>query len=148
MDMASRTSQVGNQARMKKSKSFKIVGALLILAALCLGISRIYYPSPREFSVQELDTLVANKTLVRAKIVPTIYDGVYSIEGSFKSGAKQQSFCLTTHLDETRLQRLTEMKDVKIHLPGQGSRAQWVNIIATLFIAGLVGFVVLHQVRL
>lgn len=134
---------------MKKSKRFKIVGSLLILAALCLSIGRMYNTPPKEFSVQELDTLVASQHLLRAKLIPTIYDGVYTIEGSFKAPeGKERSFKLTTHLDEARLQRLTGMKDVQIHLPGQGSRAQWVNIAATLFIAGLVGFVVLHQVTL
>jgi cell division protease FtsH len=134
---------------MKKSKRFKIVGSLLVIAALCLSIGRLYHTPTKEFTIQELDTLVTNQKVVRAKVVPTIYDGVYTIEGTFKSAAdKLQSFSLTTHLDQARLQRLTEMKDVKIHLPGQGSRAQWVNIIATLFIAGLVGFVVLHLVNI
>ena len=67
---------------MKKSKSFKIVGALLILAALCLGIGRIFHTPAKEFSVQDLDSMLANKTLVSARIVPTIYDGVYAIEGA------------------------------------------------------------------
>lgn len=134
--------------RMKKFKSFKIVGSLLVLAALCLSVGRIYHTPPKEFSIQELDGLVAKQSLVRAKIVPTIYDGVFAIEGTFKDAGKVREFNLTTHLDEARLQRLTEMKDVKIDLPGQGSRAQWVNIIATLFIAGLVGFVVLNHVSI
>src|SRR5688572_30216385 len=134
---------------MKKSKRFKIVGSLLLVAILCFSIGRIYHTPPKEFSVQELDALVAAKSLVRAKVVPTIYDGVYTVEGNFKNPAgKLQSFNLTTHLDEARLQQLTQTKDVKIHLPGQGSRAQWINIAATLFIAGLVGFVVLHQVSI
>src|SRR4051812_25094756 len=134
---------------MKKSKRVKIVGCLLLVAALSFSIGRLYHTPPKELSVQDLDRLVTNNTLVRATISPTIYTGVYGIEGAFKSAAgKAQSFNITTHLDEARLQRLTEMKDVKIHLPGQGTRAQWINIIATLFIAGLVGFVVLHQVNI
>ena len=134
---------------MKKSKRVKIVGSLLLLVALCLSIGRLYHTPSKEFSVQDLDGLVAKSALVKARIVPTIYDGVFEVEGTFKNDAgKTQSFNMTAHLDEPRLQRLTEMKDVKIHLPGQGSRAQWINIFATLFIAGLVGFVVLHQVRI
>jgi len=134
---------------MKKSKRVKIVGCLLLVAALCLSIGRLYHTPPKEFAVQDLDRLVTNNTLVRATISPTIYTGVYGIEGTFKNAAgKVQSFNITTHLDEAHLQRLTEMKDVKIHLPGQGARAQWINIIATLFITGLVGFVVLHQVNI
>jgi cell division protease FtsH len=134
---------------MKKSKRAKIVGCVLLVAALCFSIGRLYYAPPKEFSVQDLDALVANNTLIRAKVVPTVYNGVYGVEGTFKNDAgKAQSFNITTHLDEARLQRLTAMKDVKIHLPGQGSRAQWINIMATLFIAGLVGFVVLHQVSI
>ena len=134
---------------MKKSKRVKIVGCLLLLAALCFSIGRLCYTPPKQFSVQDLDGLVAREELVRARILPTVYHGVYEIEGTFKDAAgKQRPFNLTAHFDEARLQQLTQMKDVRIHLPGQGSRGQWVNIISSLVIAGLVGFVVLHQVRL
>lgn len=134
---------------MKKSKRVKIVGSLLLLAALCFSIGRLYHTPPKEFSVQDLDGLIAKNALVKAKIVPTIYDSVYEIEGTFKDDAgKSKSFNMTAHLDQARLQQLTQTKDVRIHLPGQGSRTQWISLVSTLFIAGLVGFVVLHQVRL
>lgn len=135
---------------MKKSKRVKIVGCLLLLAALSFSVGRFYYYTPpKRFSVQDLDGLIANSALVRAKIVPTVYHGVYEVEGTFKNPAgKAQSFRTTAHLSEVHLQKLTETKDVTIDLPGQGSKAQWINIISTLFIASLVGFVVLHQVRL
>ena len=134
---------------MKKSKRVKIVGCLLLLAALCLSVGRLYHTPSRQLSVQDLDGLLVRSELVRARIMPTVYHGVYEIEGTFKPAAgKPQPFNLTAHLDEARLQQLTQMKDVRIHLPGQGSRAQWVNIISSLVVVGLVGFVVLHQMRL
>ena len=134
---------------MKKSKRAKIVGCLLLLAALCFSIGRVCYTSPKPLSVRDLDGLIAKGALVRAKVVPTIFHSVYEIQGTFKNATgKIQSFNVTTHLDEARLQQLTAMKDVAIDMPRQGSRAQRINIISTLFIAGLVGFVVLHQVRL
>jgi cell division protease FtsH len=134
---------------MKKSKNLRIVLGLVVLtAALALGIGFWRHTPAKEISAIELSRLITEKQIVRAKVTPTIYTGVYAVEGQLKGASKAQDFNITTHLSEEDLRALTQMPAVKIEVPGQGSRAQWINIISTLFIAGLVTVVVMHQMSI
>src|SRR5688572_24268877 len=130
---------------MKKSRNLRIVlGLTVALLAIGVGIGFWQHAPAKEITTTELAELIARKEIVSAKISPTIYTGVYTVEGARKAAPKARDFSITTHLSETDLRALTQLPAVKMEVPGQGSRAQWINILSTLFIAGLVTVVVFH----
>src|SRR5205814_10312921 len=50
--------------------------------------------------------------------------------------------------EPAQVNALLEQSNVKVDLPGQGSKSQVVNIISTLIIAGLVSVLIIHQMRI
>ncbi len=134
---------------MKKSRNLRIVlGLTVALLAIGVGIGFWQHAPAKEITTTELTELIARKEIVSAKVSPTIYTGVYTVEGALKATPKTRDFSITTHLSEADLRALTQLPAVKMEVPGQGSRAQWINIISTLFIAGLVTVVVFHQMSI
>src|SRR5256885_1141572 len=123
-------------------KAWKKVGLVLgvIFVAIALGLV-IYYrwrlPS-EEINRARLNHLVQNKLIVSATVAPTPYAGIYSVEGSSKSGGKPARFTITTHLDEAQIKTLLDSAETKMDVPGRGSnKGQWANIVCSLLIAGL-----------
>ena len=136
---------------MKILKNFKVIVAL-ILALGAIGVvigfcARV--PSSALTRAQMLQ-LIEDKSITGASITPMIYQGFYSIEGSYiaKPGAKPKGFTITTHLDEGQMKGLLAQANAKVDLPGQGGRSQIVNIVSTIIIIGLIGVLVVHQMRI
>src|SRR5437899_3879432 len=136
---------------MKILKNFKVIVALtLALAAIGVWIGvRSHVPSS-EITRTEMLQFLEKKIITRASITPLIYQGIYNVEGSYLAtpGATAKKFFITTHLDQAQVNALLEQSNVKVDLPGQGSKSQVVNIISTLIIAGLVSMLIIHQMRI
>ena len=134
---------------MKLSKKTKLVaGTTLILLGLGLILTCALRAPVKEITRTELDQLVQTKGITEGHIVPTPYAGIYDVEGTRKLGGKLKQFSITTHLDEAQVTSLFAQNTVKVQMPGQGIRGQWVNIISTLTIVGLVIMLVVHQSRI
>ena len=52
------------------------------------------------------------------------------------------------HLDEAQIKSLFEQSALKLELPRPGMRDQWVNIVSTLVIAGLIIGMIYYQTNL
>jgi ATP-dependent Zn protease len=134
---------------MKLSKKTKVVaGISLILLGLGLILACALRGPVPEITRTELDQLVQTKGISEGHIVPTPYAGIYDVEGSRKLNGKLRRFSITTHLDEAQITTLFGQGGLKVQIPGQGIRGQWVNIISTLTVVGLVLMLVVHQSRI
>src|SRR6266850_999516 len=124
---------------MKRFKNFKVLAGLgLVLLGVAL-IAGYYFRTPtQEISRPELNYLVQKNQITEGRVLPTPYNGVYHVEGTRRAGSQTGNFFVTTHLDEDELAALTARKSVKMELAGLGRNGQWVNIISTFVIGGLV----------
>jgi cell division protease FtsH len=132
---------------MKRLKNPMFIGGLsLLVVGLVVIISVLFMRTPAcEITRAELDKLIRSKAITEGQITPTPFAGIYHVTGSRMSNGKPQKFVVTTHLDETQAKEVFAQGGVKIDMPGQGSRGQWVNMISTLVIAGLVIMLVVYQ---
>jgi hypothetical protein len=117
----------------------------LILAGLSLlgiGLLSIYLfrPSTKELTPEEWEQVREARTLTQGRVQPTAYAGIFDITGERMGGAHPQRVHITTHLDEAQLKAICAQPGMRVGLPGQGLHAQWINIISTLVVAGLVVF--------
>ncbi|HLP76978.1 MAG TPA: hypothetical protein VK327_08670, partial [Candidatus Paceibacterota bacterium] len=131
---------------MKRPSNLKfIAGIALILLGLGLIAAAILKTPSREITRAELSRLIEQKQITEGRAVPSPYSGIYRVEGTFKAGGAAQHFHVTTHIDENEAKALFAQSAVKIEVPGQGVRGQWINILSTLIIGGLVLALILHQ---
>ncbi len=131
---------------MKFLRNKKAVAATtLLLVAIVSVVAWFYHTPSREITRTELDQLVAAKAVTIGRVVPTPYTGIYYVEADKKTGGQAEHLYVTTHLDDAQVKGLLAQTGVKVELPGQGLRGQWVSIVSTLFIGGLVVSVVLFQ---
>jgi len=117
--------------------------ACLVLALPLFGAWFFRTPA-KEITAVQLQQLIESKAITHGQVVPTPYPGIYQVEGNNGKG----KFFVTTHLEETQVKALLAASGTKIELPGQGIRGQWVNIVSTLVIGGVVIMVVLHQTNI
>ena len=130
---------------MKRPKNLKfIAGLALIVLGLGLIAAAVFKKPSHEISRAELSQLIEQKQIVEGRATPSPYSGIYRVEGTRKVNGKTDKFHVTTHMDESEAKAMFEQSAVKIDLPGQG-RAQWLNIISTLVIGGLVITLILYQ---
>ena len=134
-------------------KYFKNINVLAGLALILLGaglFTAYFLRTPsRELTRTELAGLLESKTLLEASVKPTPYAGIYLVEGKNKTaGGTLEKVYLTTHLDESQVKNVFNQSGIKVDLPGAGLRGQWVNIVSTLLIAGLVIMLVVYQSRI
>src|SRR6266481_5507870 len=137
-----------------KMKYFKnlywVVGGLFLLL---VGIGGTVYgvahrtPS-REINRVELEQLMQANAIGEGRVTPTPYPGIYYLEGVHKNGQKTEKIYITTHLEEAQTQKLFADSGVHVEMPGTGLRGQWVNIISTVIIAGLVIMLVMYQTNI
>ena len=124
---------------MKHLKNFKLIIGLSLIALGCGLIAGYFLKTPsHEITRAELSQLIQQKQITEGHAIPTPYNGIYRVEGTRKVNGKPENFYVTTHLDETEVKALFAQSGVKIEMPGEGMRGQWVNVISTLFIGGLV----------
>jgi cell division protease FtsH len=132
---------------MKRPKKFKLIAGLGLVLLGCALMAGYFFHTPvKEISRTELTELIQKNWITDGQATPTPYAGIYRVEGTEKiNGGGTQKFFVTTHLDEAEIKTLFAQSGIKIQMPGQGMRSQWVNIVSTLLIGGLVIMMILHQ---
>jgi cell division protease FtsH len=134
---------------MDLKKNQKIIfSALLgaVLVGLAVGYYYLHLPS-HEITRAKLSELIQGKKIVQGVVLPTAYAGIYTVEGDFRenSTAKSQPFKVTTHLDDAQIKELFSVSGISIDASGSSSKSQWINLISTFLICGLVICIVMHQ---
>lgn len=131
---------------MKRLKKYKLIIGLALIA-LGAGLITAYClrtPS-HEITRAELSQLIQQNQIVSGEAIPSPYNGIYQVVGTRKVNGHTEKFYVTTHLDDSEVKSLFAQNGVKIEMPGQGTRAQWLNIISMLFVGGLVVGLVAYQ---
>lgn len=140
-----------NIKRMKISRGFRfIVGGLVCLVITALFFGFWQSPDAHEISRSQLELLLRGKMIKEAAVTPTVYDGIYEVSGTYALSptSEKEDFSITTRLDDTQVHQLMTTAGVKVQVPGKGNKAQAVNIISTLVVAGLIIALIVHQSRM
>src|SRR5438094_669110 len=95
---------------------------------------------------------ISFKGLIDGRVTPTNYSGVYRVEGKRKvgtglrkAGTRTERVFISTHLDEAHIKSLLDATGTKIEMPDHSMRGQWVSVISTLIIGGVVVFMFMFQ---
>jgi len=121
--------------------------SLTVLGGALIAAYFLRSPS-KEITQTGLEQLWAEQGITEGRVTPTIFPGIYQIDGKRKSHGKLERFFVTAHLDENHVQTLYTQKGIRIDMPGQGARGQWASIVSTVVIAGLVIMLVVYQTNL
>ena len=121
---------------------------LIFVGFLAMGAALWFRNPPKEITRAQLEELIASNGLIRGRVTPTPYTGIYEIEGKRKIGGKTGRIFISTHVDETQLKSLLAQADAKLEMPGQSMRGQWINIVSTVIIAGVVLTLVMFQMNI
>jgi cell division protease FtsH len=130
--------------------NYKVIGGVALIA-LGLGLATVAFlrAPARELTPVELTQALTANQLLHAKVRPTPYSGIYSVEGRLKKHeGKTEKVFISTHLPEAQVSALFAQQGVKVIVPGQGLRSNWVNILSTLIIAGLVVGLIVYQMSI
>jgi cell division protease FtsH len=131
---------------MKHFKNLKLVIGLALFVVGCGLLAAYFLRTPsHEITRVELNQLIQQNQVSDGHAIPTPYNGIYRVEGTRKVNGGTEKFYVTTHLDDDQAKALFAQSGVKIEMPGQGLRGQWVNIVSMLFIGGLVVMLVAYQ---
>jgi cell division protease FtsH len=133
--------------KLLKNPKFLTGVGVALLGVLLLSIY-LLRPSDQEITRIELQSLIDSKSIAEARVSPTPYPGIYSVEGLKLVGGKKSRVHVTTQLEEAQVKALLAQSGVKVTLPGQNIRGQLVNIISTVIIAGLIVFLIVYQTRI
>jgi cell division protease FtsH len=134
---------------MKFPKHFRLIVALTLVLVGCGLITAYFLKMPsHEITRAELSRLIQQNQITEGHAIPSPYSGIYRVEGTRKVNGKPEKFYVTTHLDDSEVKALFAQSGVKIEMPGEGMRAQWVSIVSTLFIGGLVIGLVAFQANI
>jgi cell division protease FtsH len=131
---------------MKRFKNYKFILGIALITVGC-GLMAAYFlrGSEHEITRAQLSESIQQNQIVDGRAMPTPFSGIYRVEGTRTVNGKAEKFYVTTHLDDSEVKTLFAQSGVKIDMPGQGLRGQWVNIVCTLFIGGLVVALVAYQ---
>src|SRR4051794_13721317 len=130
---------------MKRFRNPKrIAGLILVVLGIALITAYFCHAPAHEITRAELNSLIENKQIRDGRVLPTPYAGIYHVEGARPAGAQTEHFFVTTHLDDAQIKALLEQSGVKVEMPGEGFRGQWINIVSTLLIGGMVVMLVLY----
>lgn len=131
---------------MKYCKNLKFVlGLGIFILGLSLSLGWYFHVPTRQIDHAALDQLLASKELTDCKVMPTPFAGIYQIEGTHKVLNKTEKISINTHLDDAQLQSLQQRAGVKLDLPSTSGREQWINVILTLAVIGLLGGAIYYQ---
>lgn len=135
---------------MKRPKKVKLIaGISLVVFGIVMIVATAVFKTPKhEITRAELNQLIEQNQITDGRAMPTPYAGIYRVEGKGKIGGKIEQFFVTTHLDDAQIKSLFEQSGVKVEMPEQGLHGQWVNIVSTLVICGLVVVLIAYQTRI
>src|SRR3954454_16820229 len=139
--------QVRSMKKLLKNAWF-VSGVGLVFLGITLVSAYCLRTPASEITRGELEQLIAAKGISEGSVTPTPYSGIYQVEGVRNSGGKSGKFYVTTHLDEGQVKALFAERGIKVDMPGQGARGQWVSIVSTVLIAGLVIMMVVYQTNI
>src|SRR5437762_394478 len=124
---------------MRRLQNIKVViGIFLMLGGLGLMLAWGIRVPAREIGRIELRQLLDSKLLSQTIASPTPFPGIYHIEARHQLGKKSEKVFITTHLDDAEVHQLFVERGIKVDLPGEGLRAQWVSVLSTVMVLGLV----------
>lgn len=115
-----------------------VIGIALMICGISLILAWLFHLPAREINRSELEQFLASNALSELVAEPSPYPGIYHLEGRHKVGHKPERVYITTHLDEPDIKRLFEQRGLRVDLPGQGLRGQWVSVFSTISVIGLV----------
>jgi len=125
-----------------------LLGVTFIVVGISLLLIWFFRVPTREISRLEFQQLLQDNRLTGIIATPTPYAGIYQVEAQHQAGRHLEHVFGTAHLDEGQLKSLLGRDTVRLDIPGQGLRMQWVNILSSLLIAGVVITVVTLQYRI
>ena len=134
---------------MKFPKNLKLIIGLALIVIGCGLVAAFFLKTPsHEITRAELSQLIEKHQITDGRATPTPYSGIFFVEGTRKINGHAEKFYVTTHLDDTEVNALFAQTGIKIEMPGQGMRGQWVNIVSTLIIGALVVMLVIYQANI
>lgn len=125
-----------------------IAGAALIILGVTLILVWCFRVPSRELTRGEFQQLLQTNGLSSTVAVPTIFPGIYEVEADHHARGKTEKVFITTHLDEAQVKSLLEENRARISLPGQAGHVQWVNVVCSLAIAGVVISLMAFQLKI
>lgn len=125
-----------------------VIGIGMILGGIAMILAWFLHTPAREISRSEFETLLLAKTLLQPVAAPSPYAGIYHVSGRHKLANRLERVYLTTHLDEAEVKQLFEQRGLKVDLPGEGLRGQWLSIASTITVVGLVVGLMYFQTNL
>src|ERR1051325_7401288 len=103
---------------MKKPKQVGLtIGIIIVAVAAALLIRYRWCLPPDEINRARLDQLLKEKSIVSATVTPTLYPGIYTVEGAWNSASKPAKFTITTHLEEAQVKALLDGVDANVDVP-------------------------------
>jgi cell division protease FtsH len=115
-----------------------VLGMGLVILGVALLLVWFFRAPARELTGAEFQRLLQTHGLGSAVASPTIYPGIYQVEGTQKTGGRTEKVFITTPLDQAQVRSLLEQNHARVSLPGQSAHIQWVNVVASLAIAAVV----------
>jgi cell division protease FtsH len=118
--------------------------SLALMGCIIFAVCFFHTPS-KEITRAELEDLIRTQSIKDARITPTPYAGIFSVEAKRQVKGHAEDIFVSTHLEDYQVRQLLESGAAKIEMPGLGMKAQWVNVVSTLVIGGLVVMLVVYQ---
>ena len=115
-----------------------VIGISLIIGGIIMMLAWFFHSPGRDIGRPEFQALLNTNALLHPVVTPLPYGGIYHVRAQHRLGKKTETVYLTTHLDETEVTRLFDQRGLKVDLPGEGLRGQWVSILSTVSVIGLV----------
>jgi cell division protease FtsH len=133
---------------MKRPKHLKLIIGLSLIVLGCGLVTAYFLHTPsHEITRAELSQLIAQKQITDGHAYPSSFSGIYHVEGTRTVNGKPEKFYVTTHLDDVEVKTFFAQNGVRIEMPG-GMRGQWVSVLSTLFVGGLVIGLVAYQANI
>jgi cell division protease FtsH len=130
-----------------KFKTF--LPAFAIVALIVAAI--LWQPSPKlppeELNHAQLERLMQQDAISRASVTPKPYKDIFEVTGEYKrkSTGSLSEFTITTHLNESQVEKLLSKASSNISIPNTGTRARLLELAPTLLIGALVIVLLLYQ---
>ncbi|MDB6124654.1 MAG: hypothetical protein JWQ71_3647 [Pedosphaera sp.] len=129
---------------MKRTKNLRLIlGIVTVVVALGALVGYYLRLPSNEITRTQLQQIIQDKLITSAIVTPTLYAGIYAVEGSWKASGKAQKFSITTQLEDAQVKALFAQTSTKIDVPGMNG--QWINLVGPLVLIALVGGMILYQ---